>query len=125
MREDRPERPCNRDASGQVTLRGGECIGGGCGFKEEEREEYEDFGPDAGGGLQGVYTERLEDGDNDEDCCPAVVEGEGEVDEELVIDGLRSMILFDDVVDVLRKRNVGIRGQGNRCKMYVWVGHLR
>ena len=111
MREDRPERPCNRDASGQVTLGRRECVGGGCGFEEEERDGYPELSPVAGGRRQSVYIERLEDGDNDKDCCPTVVEGEGEVDEELVIDGLRRMILFDDVVDLLRKRNVVLGGR--------------
>ena len=48
VREDRPERPGNRDTRGEVTLRGGECICSCCGFEEEEREEDEDFGPDSG-----------------------------------------------------------------------------
>ena len=46
---DRPERPGDGDARGEVALRGGECVGGCCGFEDEEGEEDEDFGPDAGG----------------------------------------------------------------------------
>jgi len=65
VRKDGPKRPRNRDASGEVTLRGRECVGGSCGFEEEESNEYEDFGPDASGGFQRIYAECLEEGNDD------------------------------------------------------------
>ena len=49
----------------------------------------------------GVDAERLERGQDDEDSGPAVVQGEGEVDEELVRKGLGRVVLLDNVVDVL------------------------
>ena len=62
---DRPERPGDGDAAGEVALRGGECVGGCCGFEEEEGEEDADFGPDAGGMCSGVYAEGFEEGEDD------------------------------------------------------------
>lgn len=35
--EDRPEGPRDRDGCREITLRGGECVGGGGGFEEQER----------------------------------------------------------------------------------------
>lgn len=37
-REDRPERPRDRNAGGQITLGGGECVGRGGGLEEEAEE---------------------------------------------------------------------------------------
>ena len=51
--------------------------------------------------LESVGAEGLEEGEDDEERGPAVVEREGEVHEELVSGGLRRVVLLDDVVDVL------------------------
>ena len=47
-----------------------------------------------------VDAEGCEGGEDEEDGCPAVPEGEGEVDEELVPGVGGFVLLFDDVVDV-------------------------
>ena len=82
--EDRPQGPRDGDRGGEVALGRGERVGSGGGFEEKEREEDEYFGPYACAGCECVYAEGFEEGEDDEDCCPPVVEGEGEVDEELV-----------------------------------------
>lgn len=101
VREDREEREGDGDGGGEVALGGGERVGRGGALEEEEREEDEDLGPDPGGLLEGVDAEGLEGGEDDKDGGPAVVEGEGEVDEELVGPGLGRVIFLHDVVDVL------------------------
>ena len=67
-------------------------------------EEDADAGPDAGGLGGGVVAEGLEEGEDDENGRPAVVEREGEVDEDLVGGALRLVELLHDVVDVLWRR---------------------
>lgn len=67
-----------------------------------QREEGEDLGPDTSGLDGRVLAERLERGKDDEHGGPAVVEREGQVDEDLIRSALRLMVLLDDVVDVLR-----------------------
>jgi hypothetical protein len=49
----------------------------------------------------GIDTEGSEGGNDDENGCPPVVKGEGEVDKEFVIDRLGSVMFLDDVIDVL------------------------
>lgn len=98
--KDCPEVPGDREARGEVALGGGEGVGGCGGLEEEEGEEDEDFGPDAGVVGEGVDAEGGEGGEDDEDGGPAVVEGEGEVHEDLVGGRAGLVILFDDVVDV-------------------------
>ena len=51
-----------------------------------------------------VDAEGLECGEDDEDGGPAVVEREGEVDPQLVIDGRRRVEAPDDVIDVRHSR---------------------
>jgi len=99
-RVDRPEVPRNSDGSGKITLGGGECIGSSGSLEEEEREEDEHFGPDTGALTQGRNTKGLECGENDENGCPPVVEGERKVDEKLVTNALRGVVFLDNVVDV-------------------------
>ena len=67
---------------------------------DQEAEEDEDLGPDAGLVRPGVHAEGFEGGEHDEHGSPAVVEREGEVDQDLVgrVRGL--VVLLDDVVDV-------------------------
>lgn len=100
----RPEIPSNSDASGQITLGSREGVGGGCGLEEEEGKEDKDLGPDASVVGNGVNTERGECGEDDKDGCPAMVEGERKVDEDLVCRAGRLVILFDNVVDVGNRR---------------------
>ena len=50
-----------------------------------QAEEDEDIRPDARLVGQGVHAERLERGQDDKDGRPAVVEGEGEVYPELIV----------------------------------------
>lgn len=84
MREYGKQGPRNGDGSGEVALGGRERVSRGCGFKEQEGEEDKDFCPNAGMVIAGVDTEGIEGGEDYEDGCPAVVEGEGEVDEEFI-----------------------------------------
>ena len=51
--------------------------------------------------LQRVYTERLKGSKYDEDGCPAMIEGERKMDEELIREISRSVRLLDNIVDVL------------------------
>jgi len=94
------ERPGNGDGTSNVTLWGGEGVGGRGGFEEQQRKEDKDFGPDAGLVDVSVDAKCLESGEDDENGGPAVVEGEGEVDPEFVIDVLATVRLLDDIVDV-------------------------
>lgn len=102
--KDGPEGPGNGDRSREVTLRRGERVGGGGTLKEEERKEDKDFGPDAGMVAVGIDTECLERGQDDEDGGPAVVQGEGQVDEEFISKGLWGVVLLDNIVDVCHCR---------------------
>ena len=100
VNEHGPEVPGDGNAGREVTLRGGERIGGRSRFEEEERKEDENLGPDAGVVVVHVDTERSERGEHDKDGSPAMVEGEGQVDEELVRDIRGLVILLNNVVDV-------------------------
>jgi hypothetical protein len=99
--EDGPERPGDGDGSGEITLGGGESIGGCCSLQKEannnleyvkdiyrvkhlQGEEDENFGPDACTVSEAVDTEGIESGDDDKNGGPAVVKREGEVNEELI-----------------------------------------
>ena len=64
-------------------------------------EKHEDLCPDARRVLQRVYTEGLKGSEYDQDGCPAMIEGEGKVDEELIREITRTVGLLDYVVDVL------------------------
>ena len=64
-------------------------------------EEDADAGPDAGGLGRGVVTEGFQEGEDDEDGRPTVVEQEGEVDEDFVGGALGLVELLHDVVDML------------------------
>jgi len=98
--EDGEEGPADGDGACDVALGGGECVcGGGC-FEEKEGEEDEDLRPDSCGFDEGVYAEGFEGGEEDEDGCESVVEGEGEVDPEFVVETLAGVMFLDDVVDV-------------------------
>lgn len=109
VREDGPQGPGDRSASGQVTLGGSERVGGSGALEEEEGNEDEDLGPDTGTVGESVDAKRLEGGDNDEDGGPAVVEREGEVDEDFVAERLRSVVLLGNVVDA------GYRAADQEC----------
>jgi hypothetical protein len=74
--------PSDRDSTGEITFGTGEGIGGSSGFEDEESEEDEDLGPDSCGVGRGVTSESFESGEEYEDGRPAVVEGEGEVNED-------------------------------------------
>ena len=104
VRKDSPQAPRDSDAAGQVSLRSGERVCSTGALEEEEAEEYEDLGPDASLVLPCVDAEGLEGGQNNKDGRPAVVEREGEVDEDLVSGALWLVELLHDVVDVLWRR---------------------
>ena len=100
MRKDSPQAPRDGDAAGQVTLRSGERVCGTGALEEEEAEEYEDLGPDASLVLPCVDAEGLEGGQNNKDGRPAVVEREGQVNEDLVGCIARLVVLLDAVVNM-------------------------
>jgi hypothetical protein len=77
--EDGEEGPADGDGACDVTLGGGEGVSGGGSFEEEEGEEDEYLGPDSCGFDEGIDAEGFEGGQEDEDGCEAVVEGEREV----------------------------------------------
>jgi len=82
--EDGPERPSDGDGGREVTFGCGESVRS-CGtLEEEESEEDKDFGPDTSTVSVCVDTESFKCGEDDEDCCPTVVQREGEVDEEFI-----------------------------------------
>jgi len=82
--EDGPEGPGNDDGGWEITLGGGESICCCGALEEEEGKKDKDLGPDARTVSVCVDTECLESGENDEDCCPTVVQRKGEVDEEFI-----------------------------------------
>ena len=72
VREDGEEGPGDGDGAGEVAFWGRESVGGGCSFEEEGGEEDEYFGPDAGTGCESIDTKGFEEGEDDEDGCPAL-----------------------------------------------------
>ena len=79
--EDGPQRPADDGRSGDVSLVGLERVSDGGRLEEEQAEEDEHLGSDAGVVVD-LPAERLEPGQDDEDESPGVVEREGEVDED-------------------------------------------
>jgi len=117
--ENGKEGPGDGEASREVTFGGGKCVGGSSAFEEEQCEEDKEFGPNASRlGVRGA--ECFEDGKDDENGGPPVIEGEWEVDEELVIGGLGCVIFFDDIVYV-GHRSANKQGK-NKCKDVVFPG---
>jgi len=102
--EDGQQRPGYRNGSGDITLRAGEGVGRAGRLKEEEGKEDKDLGPNASLMAERVDAESLETGQEDKHGRPAVVEGERQVDEELIVQALGAVVLLDDVVDVRHGR---------------------
>lgn len=100
VREHRPQVPSNGNARRQVSFGRREGVGGCGGLEEEKGEEHEHLRPDTGMVSERVHAKCGKCGQNDEDGGPAVIEGEREVDKDLVSGAGRLMILLDDVVDV-------------------------
>ena len=81
-----------------------------------QSEESEDVSLDASRLNSSVVAERLEGGEDNEDGRPAVVKGEGQVDEDLVRSALWLVVLLDDVVDVRdRHRNKKREDESYEC----------
>ena len=83
--EDGEEGPGDSDRTREVALGRRKSVGSGGRLKEEESEEDEDFRPDARTCGNCVDAECLEGGEENEHGRPAVVEGEGEMYPELVV----------------------------------------
>jgi hypothetical protein len=66
-----------------------------------QSEEHENLCPDARRVLQRVHTKGLKGSKHDEDGCPAMIEGERKMDEELIREIRRTVGLLDYIVDVL------------------------
>jgi len=98
--EDSEEGPGDGDGSCDVAFACGERVSGGGGFEEEETDEDEDFCPDTCGVGEGVDAKRFKEGEDDEDGCETVVEREGELDPELIIDVLSRVMFLDDIVNM-------------------------
>jgi len=100
MIEDAEERPGDGNAAGKITFGRGEGVGGRSGLQEEQGQEDEDLGENAGRVVQCIDAEGIKCSDEDEEGGETVPEGEGKMDPEFVIDILGGMMLLDDVVDV-------------------------
>jgi len=100
MVKDGKERPSDSNASGEITLGGGECVSGRGGLEEEQGEEDKDFGEDTGRVALGVHAERVKGGEEDEEGRESVPQGERKVNKEFVKEALGGMLLLGDVVDV-------------------------
>jgi len=98
--KDGKEGPGDGNAGGEVAFGGRKGIGGGSGLEEEEGEEDEDLCPETGLVVGGVDAESFKSRDDDENSGPAMVEGEWEMDEELVCEALRGVVFFHNIVDV-------------------------
>ena len=83
--EDGEEGPGDSDRTREVALGRRKSVGSGGRLKEEESEEDENFRPDTRTCGNCVDAECLEGGEENEHGRPAVVEGEGEMYPELVI----------------------------------------
>jgi len=104
MVKDGEERPSDGNASSEVTFGRGEGVGSGGGLEEEEGEEDENLGENAGVVTMGVHTKGLERGDKDEERREAMPERERQMDPEFIVYVLGGVMLLDDVVDVGRSR---------------------
>lgn len=98
--KDCPEEPGDGESTGKVALGGAEGVGGSSGLKEEEGEEYKDLGPYTSMVRVGVLAECYERGKDHENGGPTVVEGEWQVNEDLVGNVCSLVMLLDDVIDV-------------------------
>lgn len=70
-------------------------------MRHSQAEEDEDFCPDTCTMVVGIDTERLKCSEDYENGGPTMVKGKWKVDEELVAEALRRVMLLDNVVDVL------------------------
>jgi hypothetical protein len=98
--KDTEKGPGNGNSTSEITFFGRECVSSGSGFKSEKGEEDEYFRPYSCGVSAGVDAECFEGGYEDEDGDPAVSEGEGEVDEDLVGPRTSLVVPLDDPVDM-------------------------
>jgi len=95
-----PKRPSNGNASGEITFRGRESVRSGGRLEEEIGQEDKDIGEDASALVARVHTESVKGSDEDKESRESVPQGEGQVDEYLIIDVLGDVMLPDDIVDV-------------------------
>jgi len=98
--EDGEEAEADGEGTWKITFRGTECVASRSHFEGEEGKEDEDFGPSAWSFNRSIETEGFEGGNNGENSSPAVVQGEGEMDEKLVVDRLRTVIFLHNIVDM-------------------------
>lgn len=100
MDENSPEGPSNCNGGREISFGSGESVGSSRTLKEEKGEEHENFGPNAGVVVKLIDAESLETSEDDEDGGPTMVQGERKMDEELISQRFRDMVLLNDVVDV-------------------------
>ena len=120
LSENGPEVPVDSNGSWEIALGGGKGVGSGGTFEEEEREESKDLGPNTGVVVSVVNTKGLEGGDDEQDGCPSVVKGEGQVDEHLIREVLGRVVLFHNIVDV-RYRGTDEKSE-DECKNIMVLG---
>lgn len=65
-----------------------------------QSKENQNLGPNASLLVEGIVTKCLKRGKNDENRGPTMVQGEWQMDEQLVGSALRSVMLLDNVIDV-------------------------
>jgi len=94
------QRPGNRDASGKITFRRGEGICYRSRFKEKEGEEHKDFGEDASMMMEGIDTEGIECGDENQEGRESVPKRERKMDPKFIMDVLGRVMLLHNVIDV-------------------------
>src|SRR5258705_5377735 len=67
-------------------------------------QEDKDFSPDTSMVGECIDTKGFECGEDNKDGSPAMVEREGQVNEDLVTPCISDMVLLYDIVDMLRKK---------------------
>jgi hypothetical protein len=85
--------------------------------KRLQGKENKDFGPDTCRMGEGIYAKGVKGADDDEDGGPTVIQGEREMDEELITVSHCRVVLLNNVVDVLKiykcQSGSKIRGKGS------------
>ena len=85
--------------------------------KHLQGKENKDFGPDICRMGESIYAKGFKGADDDEDGGPTVIQGEREMDEELITVRHCRVVLLNNVVDVLKiyqcQSGSKMRGKGS------------
>lgn len=74
--------PGDGDGPSDITFGRRIGVGSGRGLEEEESKEDEDLGEDASLVMRSVDAESFKSGEENQDSCPSVIEGERKMDED-------------------------------------------